>query len=62
MCVLSYLLISQAKEAGIMSRVAHKPALEETNVDDGGIEVDKLKQEDLEYELVLKLCLCSVHL
>ena len=44
-----------------MSRVSNKASLEEANVDDGGIKVDKLEDEYFENQLVLKFCLRSVH-
>lgn len=39
-----------------------EPALEEADVDDGGVEVDELEDEHLEDELVLELRLRAVHL
>ena len=44
-----------------MAGVADKLSFEECDVDDGGVEVDKLEDEDFEGEIVVILCLCPVH-
>ena len=38
------------------------PHLEESNVDEGGVVVDKLEEEHLQCEGILILCLCPGHL
>ena len=42
--------------------VANKLPLEEGNVDDGGVEVDELEDEDFEGEIIVEIWLSSVHL
>ena len=46
----------------VMAGITHKLAFEEGNVDDGGVEVDKLKDENFEGQVIIVLSLCSVHL
>lgn len=46
----------------VFSRVPDEPPLEEGDVDDGRVEVDALKDEHLEGEIVVKVGLCAVHL
>ena len=50
-----------SKDVFVVAGVAHKLPFEECNVDDGGVEVDKLEDEDFEGEIVVILCLCPVH-
>ena len=45
----------------VMAGVANKLSLEEGDVDDGGIKIDKLEDEDFEGEIVVILSLCPVH-
>ena len=45
----------------VVARVADKLPFEEGDVDDGGIKVDKLEDEDFEGEIVVVLSLCAVH-
>ena len=45
----------------IVAGVADELALEEGDVDDGGVEVDELEDEDFESEVVIKVRLSSVH-
>ena len=44
-----------------MSRIANKLSLEESNVDDGGVEIDELEDEDFECQVVIIVRLSSVH-
>ena len=46
----------------VVARVADELALEECNVEDGGVEVDELEYENLEGQVVIKIRLCSMHL
>ena len=56
------LLVPQSsKDVFVMAWVAHKLPLEEGDVDDGGIEIDELEDEDFECEVVIKVRLSSVH-
>ena len=45
-----------------MARVADELALEEGDVDDGGVEVDELEDEHFERQVVVKVGLRAVHL
>ena len=45
-----------------MARVADELALEEGDVDDGGVEVDELEDEHFERQVVVKVRLRAVHL
>lgn len=42
--------------------IFHLLSLEESYIDDGGVEVDKLENEHFKYELVVKLRLGTMHL
>ena len=46
----------------IVARVADELALEEGDVDDGGVEVDELEDEHFEGQVVVELRLSSMHL
>ena len=46
----------------IVARVADELALEEGDVDDGGVEVDELEDEHFERQVVVKVRLRPVHL
>ena len=46
----------------VVTWIPYKTSFEEGDVKDGGVKVDELEDEDLEREVVLKLCLCAVHL
>ena len=43
------------------SRVSHELPFEEGNVDNGGVEVDELEDEDLECQVVVEIGLSSMH-
>ena len=45
----------------VMAGVADKLPFEEGDVDDGGIKIDELEDEDFEGEIVVILSLGSVH-
>ena len=58
----SYIFIPKiADNVYVSSGVADKLPLEECDVDDGGVEVDELEDEDFESEVVIEIWLCSVH-
>ena len=46
----------------IVAGVADELALEEGDVDDGGVEIDELEDEHFEGEVVVKLRLGAMHL
>ena len=46
----------------IVARVAHELALEEGDVDDGGVEVDELEDEHFERQVVVEVRLRAMHL
>ena len=46
----------------VASRVPDEPPLEEGDVDDGRVEVDALKDEHLEGQVVVEVGLRAVHL
>ena len=46
----------------VASRVPDEPPLEEGDVDDGSVEIDALKDEHLEGEIVIEVGLRAVHL
>ena len=46
----------------IVARVADELALEEGDVDDGGVEVDELEDEHFERQVVVKVGLRAMHL
>ena len=59
----TYILISQiAHDVMVVARVADKLPLEEGDVDDGSVEIDALKDEHLEGEIVIEVGLRAVHL
>ena len=45
----------------IVSRVAHEATLEESDVEDGRVEVDELENEHFEGQVVLEVRLCPMH-
>ena len=58
-----YLLISYRPKNVIVSAwVTNKFSFEEADVDDGGIEIYKLENENFECQIVIIGRLCSVHL
>ena len=60
---LSYVFISKiAEDVVIVARVADELALEEGDVDDGGVEVDELEDEHFERQVVVEVRLCAMHL
>ena len=57
------LFVSESSEdVFVVARVADKLPFEEGDVDDGGIKVDKLEDEDFEGEIIVEIWLSSVHL
>ena len=59
----SYVFISKiAEDVVIVARVADELALEEGDVDDGGVEVDELEDEHFERQVVVKVGLRAMHL
>ena len=59
----TYIFISQvAHYVDVGSRVTHELPFEEGDVNDGGVKVDELEDEDFEGEIVVILSLCPVHL
>ena len=60
---LSHILVPEvAVDVLVLPRVADEPPLEEGDVDDGRVEVDALKDEHLEGQVVVKVGLRAVHL
>ena len=58
-----YILIPQVPiDVLVFSRVPDESPLEEGDVDDGRVEIDALKDEHLEGEIVIKVGLRAVHL
>ena len=51
----------RAKDVIVGARVAHKLPFKEPNVDDGGVEVYKLENENFEGQIIVICRLCSVH-
>ena len=45
----------------VMARVSNKTAFEESNVENGRIEIDKLEDENFEGQVVIKLRLSTMH-
>ena len=62
--IFSYVFISQiaAHDVVVVARVADELALEEGDVDDGGVEVDELEDEHFECQVVIELRLGAMHL
>ena len=59
----SHLLVPEvAVDVLVLPRVADEPPLEEGDVDDGRVEVDALKDEHLEGQVVVEVGLRAVHL
>ena len=60
---LSYVFIPEVSEdVFVAARISHESAFEERDVEDGGVEVDELKNEHFEREVVVKIRLGSMHL
>ena len=59
--MIHLLVPESSKDVFVMAGVAHKLPLEEGDVDDGGIEIDELENEDFEGEIVVILSLGPVH-
>ena len=58
----TYIFISDiAEDMFISAGVADKLPLEEGNVEDGGVEVDELEDENLERQVVVEIRLSSMH-
>ena len=45
----------------VVAGIADEPSLEEGDIEDGGVKVDELEDEDFEDKLILKLRLCAMH-
>jgi hypothetical protein len=60
--VCAYILIAQPEDACVVARVADKAAFEESDIEDWGVEVDKLEDERFEGEIIIELSLGAVHL
>lgn len=45
-----------------MTVIRVSPSFKESHIEGGGVEIDKLEDEDLEDEGIVILGLCSVHL
>ena len=62
--LFSYIFVSQitAHDVVIVARVADELALEEGDVDDGGVEVDELEDEHFERQVVVEIGLRPMHL
>ena len=60
---MSHILVPEvAVDVLVAARVADEPPLEEGDVDDGRVEVDALKDEHLEGQVVVEVGLRAVHL
>ena len=58
----TYIFIPQIEHyIDVGSRVSHELPFEEGNVDNGGVEVDELEDEDLECQVVVEIGLSSMH-
>ncbi len=59
---ITYIFVSDVSDdVAVVSRVSHKPPLDEGNVQDGRVEIDELENEDFEGQVVVKLGLGPVH-
>lgn len=56
-----YFFIAQTKYVEVLPWVTHETALEESDVEYGGIEIDELESENLESQRVLELNLGTMH-
>lgn len=45
----------------VLSWVANEPALDEGNVQNGGVEIDELENEDFESQIVIEFGLGTMH-
>ena len=45
----------------VVARVSNESSLEESNVEDGGVKVDELEEENFESQVVVKLRLGPMH-
>ena len=59
--VAAVLVSEVAEYVLVVARVAHEAALKERNVEDGGVEIDKLEDEDFEGQVVVEVGLGPVH-
>ena len=60
---ITYIFISQVSEdVFVVSRIADESSLEESDVEDGGVEVDELEEKNFEGQVVVELRLGPVHL
>ena len=58
----TYILISDfSDDMHVISRVANEPALDEGNVQDGGVKIDELENEDFERQIVVEFGLGAMH-
>lgn len=60
--MITNLQLTEAKDSVVSCRSADKFPLEERNVEDGRVVVDKLQQVELHDERVVELNLCAMHL
>ncbi len=61
--IITYIFIPQVSEdVFVVSGVAYEPTLEECDVEDGGVEVDELEEENFEGQVVVELGLGPMHL
>ena len=60
--IRTYIFISQiAHYVNVGSRIPNELPFEEGNVDNGGVEVDELEDEDFECQVVIKIRLSPMH-
>ena len=60
--IRTYIFISQiAHYVNVGSRIPNELPFEEGNVNDGGVEVDELEDENFKSEIIIKVWLSSVH-
>ena len=60
--MMNHLLIPQgAKDVFVMSWVANKLSFEESNVNNGRVEINELEDENFESKIVIIFRLSSVH-
>ena len=58
---MPYILLPKAEYLVVVARIAGELALDEGHVEYGRVEIDKLEDEHLEYEIVLEVGLRLVH-
>ena len=58
----TYVLISDfANDMHVVSRVADEPSLDKGDVQNGGVEIDELENEDFEGQIVVEFRLGAMH-